>query len=89
MGSIYVGVNLHPFRGKSGFTSEWNIFMANGTSQCARQAAKIQGSMDRAGQGHIIHLNERERARGREVLLSPAPRRHLHHTEIALALAVM
>ena len=27
MGSIYVGVNLHPFRGKSGFTSEWNVFM--------------------------------------------------------------
>ena len=28
MGSIYVGVNLHPFRGKSGFTSEWNVFKA-------------------------------------------------------------
>ena len=27
MGSIYVGVNLHPFRGKSGFKSEWNVFM--------------------------------------------------------------
>ena len=26
MGSIYVGVNLHPFRGKSGFKSEWNVF---------------------------------------------------------------
>ena len=28
MGSIYVGVNLHPFRGKSGFKSEWNVFTA-------------------------------------------------------------